>query len=57
MKQAMSRNSVLVVGGGLNGTTLALCLAQAGLPVTLLAALPRETRDMPDFDGRSYAVA
>ena len=57
MEQTMERDRILIVGGGLNGTALALGLAQAGLAVTLVDALPRETRDTPDFDGRAYAMA
>lgn len=57
MESAMDRNSILIVGGGLNGAALALGLAQTGQAVTLIDALPRETRDTPDFDGRSYAMS
>ncbi|MCV6597844.1 MAG: UbiH/UbiF/VisC/COQ6 family ubiquinone biosynthesis hydroxylase [Mangrovicoccus sp.] len=53
----MAQDPILIVGGGLNGTALALELAQAGLPVTLLDSLPRETRDDGGFDGRGYALA
>lgn len=48
---------ILIVGGGLNGPSLALALAQAGLRVTVLDALPTETRAAPEFDGRAYALA
>ncbi|WP_071794977.1 FAD-dependent monooxygenase [Natronohydrobacter thiooxidans] len=48
---------ILIIGGGLNGPSLALALAQAGLRVTVLDALPRETRAAPEFDGRAYALA
>ena len=48
---------ILVVGGGLNGLTLALALAQAGLGVTVIDALARESRAAPGFDGRAYALA
>ena len=50
-------SDVLIVGGGLNGPALALALAQGGLDVTLIDALPRATRDDAGFDGRSYALA
>lgn len=50
-------NSVLIVGGGLNGPILSLALAQAGFSVTLVDAAQRELRAAPDFDGRSYALA
>jgi 2-octaprenyl-6-methoxyphenol hydroxylase len=48
---------ILIVGGGLNGPALALALAGAGLQVTIVDALPRDTRADPEFDGRAYALA
>ena len=48
---------LLIVGGGLNGCTMALAAAQAGLTSTVIDALPTETRANPEFDGRSYALA
>ena len=48
---------ILITGGGLNGPTLALALAQTGLSVTLIDALPAATRADPEFDGRAYALA
>ncbi len=48
---------VLIAGGGLNGCSLALALAQAGLSVTLVDPLPAETRGDAAFDGRSYALS
>lgn len=48
---------VLIVGGGLNGPTLALALAEGGLSVVLVDTLDQKTRDNPEFDGRAYAVA
>ena len=48
---------ILIVGGGLNGPVLALALAQSGLRVTIIDALPRDTREDPEFDGRAYALA
>jgi 2-octaprenyl-6-methoxyphenol hydroxylase len=48
---------ILIVGGGLNGPALALALAKAGLGVTIIDALPRDTRAEAGFDGRSYALA
>ena len=51
------RSQILITGGGLNGATLALALAQCGHMVTLIDALPRARREKTGFDGRSYALA
>lgn len=48
---------ILIVGGGLNGPSLALALAQGGLRVIVVDALPRDTRKDAEFDGRAYALA
>lgn len=48
---------ILIIGGGLNGTALALALSQTGLRSILLDAAPRADLAMPGFDGRSYAMA
>ena len=48
---------IAIIGGGLNGTTLALALAQAGQRVTLIDAQKAALREDPEFDGRSYALA
>ena len=50
-------SDILIVGGGLNGPALALALARAGMTVTVIDALPAATRELPDFDGRGYALA
>ena len=52
-----TKTDIVIVGGGLNGPSLALGLAQIGLRVCVIDALPAPTRAMPDFDGRSYALA
>ncbi|NNE50846.1 MAG: 2-octaprenyl-6-methoxyphenyl hydroxylase, partial [Sulfitobacter sp.] len=48
---------IAIVGGGLNGPTLALALAQTGQRVTLIDAAESGPRAVPGFDGRSYAMA
>jgi 2-octaprenyl-6-methoxyphenol hydroxylase len=48
---------VVIVGGGLNGPALALALAQGGMRVSVLDALPLPARRDPGFDGRGYALA
>jgi len=50
-------SDIIIVGGGLNGPTLALPLARAGLRVTLVDAQDTAPRIAEDFDGRSYALA
>ena len=48
---------ILIVGGGLNGSCLALALAQAGFSSVVLDALPTPKRKADDFDGRAYSLA
>ena len=48
---------IIIVGGGLNGCTAALALAQIGQDVILIDAQPKEILAAPDFDGRGYALA
>ncbi|WP_347202576.1 UbiH/UbiF/VisC/COQ6 family ubiquinone biosynthesis hydroxylase [Marivita sp.] len=50
-------SDILIVGGGLNGPTLALAAAKAGLSSTVIDARPEGTRRSDNFDGRSYALA
>ncbi|MFQ3184804.1 MAG: 2-octaprenyl-6-methoxyphenol hydroxylase [Alteromonas macleodii] len=50
-------SDVIIVGGGLNGPTLALALAKVGLRTTIIDMLPAPERGLRDFDGRSYALA
>lgn len=48
---------VIITGGGLNGTAMALAASKAGARVTLIDRLPAATRRLPAFDGRAYALA
>jgi 2-octaprenyl-6-methoxyphenol hydroxylase len=50
-------NHIIIVGGGLNGTALAIALGQDGFPVTVIDTAPREAREDAGFDGRAYALA
>ncbi|MGV6811485.1 MAG: FAD-dependent monooxygenase [Brevirhabdus sp.] len=50
-------SDILITGGGLSGTALALALAQHGFSVTLVDALPKARLMDNAFDGRSYALA
>ncbi|MFP7674169.1 UbiH/UbiF/VisC/COQ6 family ubiquinone biosynthesis hydroxylase [Marivita sp. S0852] len=48
---------ILIVGGGLNGPTLALAAARIGLSSTVIDARSDGARRSDNFDGRSYALA
>lgn len=48
---------ILIAGGGLNGSTLALALASAGFRVTLAEPQSIAALTGDDFDGRGYALA
>lgn len=48
---------IVVAGGGLNGTSLALALGGAGLRVALVDPVPVKVRAATGFDGRSYALS
>ncbi|UXU75865.1 MULTISPECIES: UbiH/UbiF/VisC/COQ6 family ubiquinone biosynthesis hydroxylase [unclassified Paracoccus (in: a-proteobacteria)] len=48
---------IVIAGGGLNGPTLALALAQAGLSVAVVDPRPAQARADAAFDGRAYALA
>ena len=50
-------SDILIIGGGLNGPALALGLADGGLSVTIIDALPVDARGDAGFDGRGYALA
>ncbi|MEO0750513.1 MAG: UbiH/UbiF/VisC/COQ6 family ubiquinone biosynthesis hydroxylase [Pseudomonadota bacterium] len=50
-------SDILIVGGGINGSVLALGLAQTGRSVTVIDAQPEPVRRNAGFDGRSYALA
>ncbi|MFK7750941.1 MAG: UbiH/UbiF/VisC/COQ6 family ubiquinone biosynthesis hydroxylase [Sedimentitalea sp.] len=50
-------SDIVIVGGGLNGSVLALALAQNGHSVSVIDALGTQIRADAAFDGRSYAIA
>ena len=51
------RYDVVVLGGGLIGSTMALALESQGFRVALIDALAPEVHTDPAFDGRAYAVS
>ncbi|MFV0293400.1 MAG: UbiH/UbiF/VisC/COQ6 family ubiquinone biosynthesis hydroxylase [Paracoccus sp. (in: a-proteobacteria)] len=48
---------IVIAGGGLNGPTLGLALADAGLNIAIVDAAPAKARAADSFDGRAYALA
>jgi 2-octaprenyl-6-methoxyphenol hydroxylase len=46
-----------VVGAGPVGATLAATLAEAGIPTAVVDRAPLPPMELPDFDGRAYAIA
>ncbi|MFN4059916.1 MAG: UbiH/UbiF/VisC/COQ6 family ubiquinone biosynthesis hydroxylase [Paracoccus hibiscisoli] len=48
---------IVIAGGGLNGPTLALALAQVGLRVAVVNPQPARARAGAGFDGRAYSLA
>ncbi|MEM0947797.1 MAG: FAD-dependent monooxygenase [Pseudomonadota bacterium] len=51
------QTDIVIAGGGLNGTALALALASGGFQVTLVEPLAAAAHSVDDFDGRSYALS
>ena len=49
--------SILIVGGGLAGMTMAAILGRAGMGVTVIDGAPRKERAGAQFDGRTTAIA
>ncbi len=49
--------TVCVIGAGPVGATLAATLAEAGIATAVLDRAPLPPMELPDFDGRAYAVA
>jgi len=52
-----SRNSVLIIGGGLVGASLAIALDAAGVAATLVEAAAPRTGAQPSYDERNLALA
>jgi 2-octaprenyl-6-methoxyphenol hydroxylase len=54
---AVAEFDVVVAGGGLVGGSLAIALAEAGLQVALVEAVPPESAVQPSFDERTIALS
>lgn len=48
---------IVIAGGGMVGSSLALALAPLGLQVAIVEPVPREAQDQPSFDDRSTALS
>ncbi len=48
---------IIIVGGALNGSTLALALADVGFSVTVIDPVSPNVQGASGFDGRGYALA
>lgn len=49
--------TVCILGAGPVGATLAAALAAAGIPTAAIDRAPLPPMELPDFDGRAYAIA
>ena len=57
MTEQMQHHDVVIVGGGMIGTSLALALAPLELNVAVVEAVARGDRRQPSFDDRSTALS
>jgi len=59
MTDSMQDNhfDIVIAGGGMIGTSLALALAPLGLRVAVVEAIARKASDQPSFDDRSTALS
>ena len=48
---------ICIIGGGLVGPLMARALADHGMRIAVIDALPADTRRDPGFDGRAYALS
>src|SRR4051812_48870408 len=53
----MSEHDVLIIGGGLVGSSLAIALENSGLNVALVEAAPPRLDLQPSYDERNLALA
>ncbi len=51
------RHDILISGGALNGSALALALGRAGMDICVVDPVPPDQQGAEGFDGRGYALA
>jgi 2-octaprenyl-6-methoxyphenol hydroxylase len=57
MKRELPSYDIVIAGGGMIGTSLALALAPLGLRVAVVEAVARKAGQQPSFDDRSTALS
>jgi len=57
MSQQQTDYDIVIAGGGMIGTCLALALAPLGLSIAVVEAVARKALNQPSFDDRSTALA
>ncbi len=57
MSDASANYDIVIAGGGMIGTSLALALAPLGLRVAVVEAIARKSEQQPSFDDRSTALS
>lgn len=53
----MEQRGIIIAGGGLVGSALAVALAREGIPISVIDPLPQEKQLEAGFDGRVSAIA
>lgn len=56
-RQQIPEYDIVIAGGGMIGTSLALALAPLNLRVAVVEAIPRSAEQQPSFDDRSTALS
>jgi 2-octaprenyl-6-methoxyphenol hydroxylase len=56
-RMSQIETTACIIGAGPVGATLAATLAAAGIPTVAMDRAPLPPMELPDFDGRAYAIA